>query len=555
MAKANPYVAGNPVGGKEAFVGRVDVLAETLRMLRQPSASALVLYGQRRIGKTSVLRELAARLPEQGSYLPVYFDLQDKAALPLAEVLGELADEVRDRIPDLGDDGEGPLAPGEFRDRFLATALDRLHGECSLVFLFDEFDVLDDPSDSKAGADFFPFLRDLLSFKPERLRFVFVIGRRTEDLSNLTLSLFKSMRTVQVSLLDRPDVNDLVRLAERNETLRWPEAAVNDVYDLTGGHPYLTQQLCQEVWERVCLSGRIEVTVEDVAGSVEPTLRSATGALDWLWGGLGPAEQVVAAVLAEAGPEPIIEEEIHRRLQESGVRILIGELRDAPRVLREWDLIEPAGEGFRFRVELLRRWIARRKPLDRVREAMDRVQPVADSLFQAAYGFYQGETFDRAVPLLREVISLNPNHIRGQELLAEILLTQGKQAEARGLLETLYEYLPTVARPRLVQVLLQQAREAATAEETAGLYERVLELEPSQPEARSLLVRTSLAWAEATRNPRLRETLYARVLALEPDEPQAKSEIAQIRQKLARFRERFVGLEQPYRFHEGGSRA
>ncbi len=550
MIRVNPYVAGNPVGGEEAFVGRADVLAETLRMLRQLSASALVLYGQRRIGKTSVLLELAARLPEAGPYLPVYFDLQDKAALPLSQVLGQLADEVRDRLP--GPDDGGALAPDEFRDRFLAATLERLDAGSSLVFLFDEFDVLDNPSDSTAGAELFPFLRDLISFQPERLRFVFVIGRRTEDLSNLTLSLFKSMRTVHISLLAQDDVYELVRLAERNGTLRWSREAISYVYTLAGGHPYLTQQLCQEIWESSDpIDGSVEVTPEDVTAAVESTLRSATGALEWLWAGLGPAERVVAAVLAEAGPEPIVEEEIHRRLQESGVRILIGELRDAPRVLQAWDLIEPVEGAFRFRVEILRRWIAGHKPIDRVREEMDRVQPVADSLFQAAYGFYQGDDFDQAVPLLRQVISLNPNHIRGQELLAEILLAQDQRVEARKLLETLHEYHPAVARPRLVQVLLREAQDTDAVAEKAGLYERVLELEPGQPEARSLFLRTALAQAEASDDLPLREILYRKILALEPDEPQASKGIAEIRrQRLAQVSERLARLEKAHRFQD-----
>ena len=52
----NPYVAGNPVGDSPAFIGRADVLREVLRILRRPRANAIVLYGQRRIGKTSVLQ-------------------------------------------------------------------------------------------------------------------------------------------------------------------------------------------------------------------------------------------------------------------------------------------------------------------------------------------------------------------------------------------------------------------------------------------------------------------------------------------------------------------
>jgi len=62
--------------------------------------------------------------------------------------------------------------------------------------------------------------------------------------------------------------------------------------------------------------------------------------------------------------------------------------------------------------------------------------------------------------------------------------------------ERLYEYQPAAARPRLVQALLAQAQPAESdadgtgwlwppvgEDEQLALYERVLELEPAQPEA------------------------------------------------------------------------
>jgi predicted AAA+ superfamily ATPase len=66
----NPYVAGNPVGGSEAFIGRADVLREVVRVLRRPQDNAVVLYGQRRIGKTLLLEYLNAPEMRQTLYGP-----------------------------------------------------------------------------------------------------------------------------------------------------------------------------------------------------------------------------------------------------------------------------------------------------------------------------------------------------------------------------------------------------------------------------------------------------------------------------------------------------
>ena len=483
----NPYIAGNPVGGSQAFVGRADVLRAVLRVLKSPGENALVLYGQRRIGKTSVLQELMARLPQEGPYQPVYFDLQDKAALPLNTVLGELSQRITGQlglpVPGLS----GDQVAEQFKRAFLPALLAQLPIDHSLVLLFDEFDVLDNPGEGQAGAAFFPYLRSLLTFNP-RLQFVFVIGRRPEDLSSLTLSIFKGVKSEKISLLAKPNLIALIRLAEQNGSLQWHEAAVSQVYALTGGHPFLTQHLCQEIWEAAWQGDPATTPQIDSAAvdrAVAPTLRSATNALEWLWDGLKPAQRIVASALAEAGPTVISADELAMRLQQSGVRILVGELQDAPRTLQDWDLLEPGGAGYRFRVELLRRWLVQHKPLSRVQQEIDYIQPAAENLFQAAYAFYQTGQLAQALPLLRQAVGLNPNHVRGALLLSEILLAQDEIDEAQQLLESLYQYHPVAARPRLVQALLAQAEGEADEQRRLALLERVLVLEPQQVTAQA----------------------------------------------------------------------
>ncbi len=191
----------------------------------------------------------------------------------------------------------------------------------------------------------------------------------------------------------------------------------------------------------------------------------------------------MASALAEAGPDPITQEELERLLHESGVRVVIRELQNAPQLLQDWELIEPADGGYRFRVELLRCWIAENKPLRRVQEELDRIEPVAESFYQAALGLYRGGQLDQAIVSLRQAVSLNPNHVGANQLLADILLVQGQVVEALQLLEPLYKYQPTAARPRLVQVYLALAQVVEGYDEQLAFYEHVLELDPTQPEA------------------------------------------------------------------------
>jgi tetratricopeptide (TPR) repeat protein len=486
LFSTNPYVSGNPVGDSSAFVGRDDILRAVLRVLRHPQENAIVLYGQRRIGKTSILQTLETKLSTEGAYHPIFFDLQDKAQWPLERVLQALAQKISDKLelpsPNLGDDPKTT-----FCQVWLPKLLSNLSQDSSLVLLFDEFDVLADPESEKAEAAFFLYLRDLLTTYTKHLNLVFFIGRKVDDLSNIALSLFKGTHTERVSLLSHEDSVKLIRLSEANKSLNWSDDAIEKVWKLTCGHPFLTQRLCSHVWERLYEDDPDEsptVTPKNIEAAIPDTLSASGNFLEWLWDGLPPAEQVVISALAGAGAKPMTENELEQVLRESGVQIVIRELQNAPRLLQDWDFIEPANGGYRFRVELQRRWIADYKPLSRVLEVLNRIE----RLYQTGLDYYRRGQSEVALTFLRQVIASNPKHVGASQQLAEILLAQDQVSEAYELLEKLYQYQPTVARSnKLIRALLALAQSSDNKNEQLKYYERILKLDSEHQDAKSRL--------------------------------------------------------------------
>ena len=49
----NPYIAGKALDDERGFFGRQEILREIERSLRREGNSSIVLYGQRRTGKSS----------------------------------------------------------------------------------------------------------------------------------------------------------------------------------------------------------------------------------------------------------------------------------------------------------------------------------------------------------------------------------------------------------------------------------------------------------------------------------------------------------------------
>ena len=82
------------------------------------------------------------------------------------------------------------------------------------------------------------------------LAFIFVVGRKAEDLSIDVKATFKAARYQRISVLDDENACKLVCLAEREGSLRFTEPAIDRLLGLTARHPYFIQLMCQLLFDR-----------------------------------------------------------------------------------------------------------------------------------------------------------------------------------------------------------------------------------------------------------------------------------------------------------------
>jgi tetratricopeptide (TPR) repeat protein len=494
----NPYVAGAPLRGERGFYGRQDTLKWVIRELRNPATNALVLFGQRRIGKTTLLLQLQQTLPGD-QFLPVYFDLQDQATRSLSSVLADLADTMAEKA------GLTPPDPEAFDERgrhFSAHFLPELYaaiGQRRPVLLLDEFDVLDQAAEAElpetaAARSLFPFLRRLM-LEESRLAFVFVVGRRAEDLTLDFSATFKASLTREVWTLDETSAVALVRQAEGEGSLRFTDAAVNRVLELTNRHPYLTQLLCQRLWEKRYGSnpnGPPVVDVPEVETAVTDALEAGYQAFAWLWDGLAPAEKIYAAAFAEVAHEgsTLTEDEVIQVLTAHASRLRTREVEMAPRDLVQRRVLDAAGDqAYRFNVELFRRWVQKHKPLRDVKDELDQVDTTAEQLFRVGQSFFQRQQPEIAIRYFRDALAANPRHFRARLYLGETLLQSGDLETAVAELEKAYQLDREEARLPLARALVAQARTRLEAQdEEAGLdmLEQALAISPQERDAQTL---------------------------------------------------------------------
>lgn len=485
--KHNPYVVGISVGGSEAFVGRIDTLQRVEQIICHQQQNAIVLFGQRRMGKTSILKELEKRFESEEHYKPVFFDLLGKTYQSLQMTLQELACHICDK---LGVEKPELQNIDEFHQQWLPQLL-KQHLDISLVLLLDEFDALEDDAQSKNAQDsFFHYLRDHLLNVSPRINFVFVLGRNIGDLTAVAMSLFKNIASQRISLLSQLDAIQLIKFSEKNESLFWCNKAVEKVWMLTQGHPFLTQTLCSCIWEDMRYNANSNtVQIEHVSKNISNALESGHSALEWLWSGLPPAEKIVSSIIAGSAEKSISTTELMDNVKQLEVDIAaIGNLRSTLLSLKRWDLINIQENELSFRVELIKQWVKEHKPIEQVRDEIDHINPQADALYKSALTFSQGGNNEKAKQLLTEALNLNSNHNGANQLLAEILIRQDLLPEAKEKLEELYNYNPNLARNRLLHVLKTIANQSNDSTEMVGCYERVLEIDPEDSETLNKLV-------------------------------------------------------------------
>jgi len=496
----NPYVAGSPLRDEKGFFGRQDTLKWVSQELCNPTTNALVLAGQRRIGKTSLLLQLERTLPSD-VFLPIYFDLQDKATRSLDNVLAELAGRIARRInwqlpdPDAFDD-QGHF----FQYSFLPQLYQVLDKNCRPVFLLDEFDVLDQMAKEElhkkaATKALFPFLRSVMT-EDVRPAFVFAVGRQTEDLSLDFAATFKTYLRRDIRVLDKKSAELVARQAEANGTLRFSDRAVERILSLTNDHPYLTQLLCQRIWERAYVGNSTEppqIDVPEVEVAIPDALEAGRQAFIWLWEGLSPAEKIYASALAEATDkenESIPEDRVIQVLTAHAARLRTREVELAPRdLVKRWVLEGSAEQGYRFAVEMIRQWVRRHKPLQDVKDELDRLDPLAEQFFALGQQVLRRDQLEEAISHFQSALGANPHHLNARLGLGEALLRLNRVDEAVAEFEQAYGMDEVAARLPLARSLVTRARaleETGDEEHALAACARALELSPGEQTAQEI---------------------------------------------------------------------
>lgn len=371
----NPYVIGVPLTAQqEVFVGRTDISRRIESLLVDRRRPPLLLYGQRRMGKTSLLNNLGRLLPH--TILPLFVDLQGHVSYAsdlagffynIARAMARSAEELRGVnllvYPRAVFAADPLTAFDEWLDN-VERAAQRL-GADTILLMLDEFEALDSAltTGRLSEAAVLGSLRHLIQHRP---RFkVLLAGSHPLQEFQRWAGYFINTQVIHIDYLRQEEARQLVELPVKGFTLAYEPAASRRVLELTRGHPFLLQLLCGEI---VSLKNEQEpdrrrlALVDDVESAAGNALEVGSMFFaDMQWNqidGLGRELLRSLAAFGEGHSAPPAE--IGQQVAPPAPNGDEGrEVAAALALLGQRGIIENSDGGYRFQVELVRRWFGR----------------------------------------------------------------------------------------------------------------------------------------------------------------------------------------------------
>jgi hypothetical protein len=369
----NPFKAGEPVY-PPLFVGRKDVFDRIGEVwLSKQNPDSIILYGHRRMGKTSIMRNLDQYAPP-GSVL-VYLDMKGATSFvqTTADLLLGIADAIHGAVghaipsfdvpaPDPSDYGT-PARAQFYLDRLLRQVRPAL-ADRHLILALDEFEAIEESVRAgRVGHEIYQYLR--AKTQEPWLTVVFAGLHKLDEMSReYQEPFYGSYVNICVSYLSLEATRRLITNPTPDFPVNYESDVVKDIIEQTHGQPMLVQYICQALVNHLNhelfdleREREICITPDDLLSVLsDDFIRSETRYFDGVWSQVRDhAEQVtILTTMARRTTAWSVQELmpsigagegfIHNALEQLHRRDILAPLDDAP-------------DQWRFLVPLMQRWI------------------------------------------------------------------------------------------------------------------------------------------------------------------------------------------------------
>jgi len=290
----NPYISGEPIRREDMFFGRQKLLQHIMHILHNNS---IMIHGERRIGKTSLLYQLANRLREYTDpdylFIPVLVDLE---GTPQEAFFHTLMDNIlqacRPLLPEMPDLIFDTARNEEYTDRDFGRDFSRLlkalqkttDKEVRVIMLIDEMDVIDTYNRMVQ----LQLRRIFMKEFAQNLGAVVAGVEISKEWDRPESPWYNLFNEVEIPPFSEEEARELITEPVKG-VYRYDEEAVKRIIAYSQGRPHRIQQYCLEAVNHMLAARRTRVKVADVEKAHKTAIQA--------W---GEPQQAVSAPAASA---------------------------------------------------------------------------------------------------------------------------------------------------------------------------------------------------------------------------------------------------------------
>ena len=369
----NPFKYGCVVGGDD-FCARPELAKKLAGFVR--SGQNVVIQGERRMGKTSLVRETVGKM--RGVRL-VYVDLQAvcdvpdlcgriaeslseaERSIPFYRRLGKLLGVLRPTItidsesgmPVFSIDKAAAVAHGSLESVMSAVAEEAGHRRLCVVF--DEFQDILDMADGKRTLAVMRGKIQLDASTP----YIFmgsVRNRMTDIFWDPGSPFYHSAAALPVGEIPEEDFFRFALSKFQSGKRTLPRESFALIFESAQRIPGYVQELCDTIWD--CTEEGDKIGADEIGQGLKSVFARERDHYEIFMGRLTPIQRKVAAALAAHGGRGVYSAEFLSKAQVSG----IGTMRRSLTKLMAENMVYRFNDEYRFFNPFFARWLVSRRP-------------------------------------------------------------------------------------------------------------------------------------------------------------------------------------------------